>query len=134
MASQPHDPATALHPAPDREAFDQAQEQPGRSVLRSQGEESQKRLDEADPKQTEIADLRMKLATSNLTEAATRAVNQELRRLERLPRQTGYYQWSLAYIEQLLGRPRHTASSQGFYLGNARCGSCGPDRSDAAHH
>lgn len=129
-----HDPAPALLPAPDREAFDQAHEVPGRRVLRSQGEEIRNELAEADPKQTEIADLRIKLASANLTEAATRAVNQELRRLERLPRQTGYYQWSLAYIEQLLGRPRHTASSQGFYLGNARCGSCGPDRSDKTQH
>lgn len=134
MANQPHNPAPALLPAPGTDASCQAHEEPARNVMRSQGEESQKRLGEADPKQTEIADLRMKLATANLTEAATRAVNQELRRLERLPPQTGYYQWSLAYIEQLLGRPRHAAPSQGFYLGNARCGSCGPDRSDVMHH
>lgn len=101
-------------------AVENINEEQRRHLLRRQMEEIQKELGDTDPQQVELAGLREKIAAANLPEAAARAANAELARLERLSPQTQDYQWARAYLELILELPWNAATTYSLDLAGAR--------------
>ncbi len=80
-------------------------------LLREQMKQIQEELGEEDDRQTEIKDLRKKLASAGMPDEVRKIADKELKRLERINPASPEYTVSRTYMDYLIGMPWQTATA-----------------------
>lgn len=80
-------------------------------LLREQMKQIQEELGEEDDRQTEMKDLRKKLASAGMSEEVRKITEKEMKRLERINPASPEYTVSRTYLDYLLGMPWQTATA-----------------------
>src|SRR3954449_13017577 len=88
--------------------------------LRQQLKAIQEELGEGDPEQAELAELRERVAAADLPDAARKAVERELGRLERLPSAAAEYGVIRTYLDWILSLPWGATTQDNLDLKRAR--------------
>ncbi|MEJ7875737.1 MAG: endopeptidase La, partial [Solirubrobacterales bacterium] len=89
-------------------------------VLREQMKAIQSELDEENPDQAEVAELRERIEAADLPEHAAKAAERELSRLERLPAAAAEYGVIRTYLEWMVELPWSQATEDNLDIANAR--------------